>query len=300
MPSLFTTTSIKTDISPKLTNGEKISIYYHNIFDYPLNFADLIKWNTGDELKIKSSKFKIQSKSGFYFVEGKEGTIYKRKLNKRISQRKLIIAKKAADILSFIPTIKMIGITGSLAMENSNEESDIDLMIITRSGSLWTSRLLAYLLIDAVEKLRLFGIQKRSPNDRNQKDKLCLNMWLDENDLVWKKNDRNLYTAHEIAQIVPLTNKDKTYEKFLLKNKWILNYWPNSIEKKYIGNHISYIGKTKTQYTNPNILHTWLENICFQIQYRYMKSKISREVITKTRALFHPQDWGKIVLERLA
>jgi len=289
MPSLFTTSSTKTNLSPNLTNGEKTSIYYHNIFDYPLDFADLIKWKASEKLLINNlhpssecKQFKIANKNGFYFVDGKEGTIYKRKLNKRISQRKLIIAKNAANVLSFLPTIKMIGITGSLAMENSNEESDIDLMVITSPGSLWTSRAFAYSLI------RLFNIQKRSPNDRNQKDKLCLNMWLDETDLVWKSKDRNLYTAHEIAQIVPLINKDQTYEKFLSKNKWVLNFWPNAVK---IYNLQFTIYKSK-----PN----FIETLAYKVQYSYMKSKISREVVTKTRALFHPQDWGKVVLERLA
>ena len=55
-------------------------------------------------------------------------------------------------------------------------------------------------------------------------------MWLDESDMVWQRKDRNIYTAHEIAQIVPLINKDKTYEKFLSHNRWILDFWPNAVK----------------------------------------------------------------------
>ena len=58
-------------------------------------------------------------------------------------------------------------------MGNSTDESDLDMMIITKKGSLWIYRLFAYFLI------RLFNIHTRSPEDKAQKQKLCLNIWLD-------------------------------------------------------------------------------------------------------------------------
>ena len=281
MPNLYTIALVNEQSSETLTEGDKISIAYHNIFDYPLNFSDLMKWKANEDLTI-GSNLTIVSKNGFYFISGKETSIYKRQLHNRISKRKMAIATKAANILSFLPTIKMIGITGSLAMENSNEESDIDLMIVTKGGSLWTTRAFAYLLIS------LFGIKKRSPLDKIQMDKLCLNIWLDENDLTWGKKDRNIYTAHEIAQVIPMINKNKTYEKFLSDNKWVLKFWPNAVKIRN--------SKFAVQKSKQNIF----EKLAFKLQYQHMKSKISREVVTKTRALFHPQDWGKIVLSRLS
>ena len=43
-----------------------------------------------------------------------------------------------------------------------------------------------------------------------------------------------------------------------------------------------------------------VEKNCYWIQKKYMEKKITREIITKTRALFHPQDWGKVVMSRLS
>lgn len=198
------------------------------------------------------------------------------------------IAQNAARLLKLIPTIKMIAVTGSLAMENCSEDSDIDLMIVTGRGTLWTTRLFTYSLI------RLFNIRTRNSSNKVQKDKLCLNVWLDESDLIWRQ--RNIYTAHEIAQIVPLVSKDKTYEKFLFKNKWVLSFWPNAArisEERRVKSE-----KVFTFYLFPFTLGV-VENLAYQLQYGHMKSKITNEVVTKTRALFHPQDWGKIVLSRL-
>lgn len=278
--------------SESLTSNEKASVIYHNLFDYPLSFADLVRWESVKQLPNTNFQFSITNKRGYYFLEGREGLIYKRVSRKRISAKKMKIAKKVTKILSFIPGIKMVGITGSLAMQNSSEDSDIDLMIVAKDGNLWTTRLIVYFLIN------IFGIQKRSPNDKIQKDKICLNIWLDEGDLSWKQKDRNIYTAHEIAQIIPLVNKDKIFEKFLFQNKWILDYWPNSVKIKnsQLIKDLKSKSSSAIKIKNFNLI----EKLAFQLQYWYMKPKITRETITPTRALFHPQDWSKVVLGRLS
>lgn len=249
----------------------------------------MIKWRSTNLADIKIDMHEVVVRNGYCFLGGREGLIYKKSLRQRISAKKTEIAKRAAKILSLVPGIKMVAVTGSLAMENSDDESDIDLMIVTKTGRLWTTRLLSYLSLYA------FRFSLRSPNDKNQKDKLCLNMWLDEHDLVWR--ERNIYTSHEIAQILPLVNKDKTYEKFLYKNKWILEYWPNAVR-------INEEGRVKSEKVFSSSFFAFtlrlVEKIAFWLQYRHMRSKISREVISPTRALFHPQDWGKVVMGRLS
>jgi len=168
-----------------------------------------------------------------------------------------------------------------------DHESDIDLFIITRKNLLWTTRIFSYFT------LKVFGFDLRKSGKNNQKDKLCLNMWMDETDLAWRKSDRNLYTAHEIAQVAPLVNKNNTYEKFIYKNKWILKYWPNAVK---IGKYKEKNGKHV--FKNPSF--SLVEKIAFNMQYGFMKSKITREMVTPTRAIFHPQDLGKLVISRLA
>jgi predicted nucleotidyltransferase len=269
-----------------LSPGEELSVYYHNLFDYPLNFQDLIKWKA-NETQIARFEGSVIRKSGYFYQEGREGLIYKRLLRKRVSAKKMTIARRAAKTLSLIPTVRMVAVTGSLAMQNSSPESDIDLLVITGKGSLWTTRLISYLM------LKLVGASVRKPHDKNEKDKLCLNMWLDESDTLCNKNDRNLYTAHEIAQIVPLINKQGTYEKLLQNNKWILDFWPNSVR----------IAKNKKSFNRverKDSTFQVLEKFLFKIQRRHMKPKITREVVTSTRALFHPQNWGKVVMGRLS
>ncbi len=291
MQNLFTISPKKTSVQ-SLSVGETFSVAYHNLFDYPLTPNELMKWKSNKEMILVSPG--VEYKNGYFFLKGNSGSTYKRILRSRVSAKKLEIAKKTSKILSILPGILLIAVTGSLAMQNSDDESDIDLMLVTKKGSLWTTRLFVYLLIG------LFGIPKRSPMDKVQKDKLCLNMWLDENDMIWRKH--NVYSAHEIAQIVPLINKNHTYEKFLLKNRWVLSYWPNSVKIR----NPKHETRNKLEFQNfkylnivSNLVLRASNLIAFKIQYLYMKKKISREIITETRALFHPQDWGKVVLGRL-
>lgn len=282
--------AVKKDLETNsLTDGEKFSIIYHNIFDYPLNFTDIIKWKASE--LGKASDTPLSTRDGHFFVEGKDGLVYKRQLRKRISAKKIETAKKVSRLISAIPTVKMVALTGSLAMENAVEEGDIDFLVVTSEGSLWITRLLTHVL------LQIFSVPVRRSGQRGQKDGICLNMWIDESRLKWDKA-RNFYTAHEIAQVVPLTNKNATYERFLSKNRWILDYWPNSVRINKIYNK-----KRKSQKFHFGLFLPFLqkiENVAFRFQYHRMKKKMTRESVSKSHAFFHPEDWGSVVLQRLS
>jgi len=273
------------------------SLKYHDIFNYPLTSDEIKKWQVGKEFTISNLQFPTNEKQNFHFINGRQNIIKTRIQNEKYSKKKLKIAKEAAKTISRIPTVLFVGITGSLAMMNAKKDSDIDLLIITKSEMLWISRLLVYCL------LVIGDFSLRKPRVKNERDTLCLNMWLDETDLVWDKKDRNIYTAHEIAQVVPLVNKNKIYKRFLNINKWILNYWPNSV--KIRKSNIEYRNKlefSKIKYLNivSNFVLRASNLVSFKFQYWYMKNKITREVVTPTRAIFHPNDWGSVVLKKLS
>jgi len=262
-----------------LRPSEKLSVLYHDIFDYPLKKEELKVWNCKKGTK---SKIKVEEKNGFYFVKGREKIIEKRSRREKYSKNKLEIAKKASKLISKIPTVLFVGITGALAMNNASKDSDIDLFIITKKQKLWSTRFLVYGL------LKVFGYKLRKPGVKNEKDKLCLNMWLDETSLAWEKKDRNIYTAHEMVQIKSLLNKQKTFEKLLQFNNWITNYWPNTIK---------IIKPTRIKRGDSKI--GFFEKMAYKIQYLYMRNKITREKVSINSAVFHPNDWGKRVINKL-
>ncbi len=256
--------------------SEMASVKYHGIFNYPLTKEEIKKWSVGKKGLIGIKKSRYITKTNTDFKE--------RNFREKISEEKIKIAQKASGLLKKIPTIKGIFITGALAMKNADKNSDIDLMIITRKNLLWLTRPFVYLVLGIMN----YGV--RRPNDINQKDKFCLNIWLDELALSWGKCDRNIYSAHEIAQVIPIVNKENIHQRFLQKNRWILDYWPNSVR----------IEDTKDKIKGNVKINNLLERISFWIQYRYMKRKITREKIDLHKAIFHPKDWGKEINELLS
>jgi predicted nucleotidyltransferase len=265
-----------------LGSSDRFSIFYHNLFTYPLTFSELARWTSKNP---PDTPVKVGFRDGFYFIDGSARYIYERAIRHRFSQKKIKIAKKAAKVLSYIPAVKMIGLSGSVAMDNAEKGSDIDLIIVTKRGSLWTTRLVVYGVLNFL-RYRL-----RIPRNLKQKDKLCLNIWLDESDLTWSKKERNFYTAHEILQVIPLVSKDKTFERFLSVNKWAFDYWPNAVSSR----KINIINTSYSKLRNPNLI----ELIAYKIQYLYMKKKITREIVKPTRAIFHPNNLSKSILSKI-
>lgn len=211
----------REQVGVKLDGAEVSSIVYHDIFNYPLTLAELIKWRAGDDEAGADREHEVVFRKGFYYLQGRESFVISRLMRQRASKRKLPIAIRAAEVLAHLPSVKMVAITGALAMQNADELSDIDLLVIVSKKTLWATRLVSLVI------LKLFKVKVRRYADKNERDKICLNMWLDERDLTWRK--RNPYSAHELSQMRPLVNKDASYEDLMMKNEWVEKYWPNAV-----------------------------------------------------------------------
>lgn len=264
------------------------SVAYHSIFNYPLTKEEIVRWQTPIDL-IKARNFKVAYKNGMYYPAGKHKFLRSRLANKQPSERKMEIARKAAYVLAKIPMVRMVAVTGSLAMNNSSGNSDIDLMIVASRDSLWATRALSLLI------LALCGIERRRPKQKYQKDLICLNIWLDETGLSWPKDLRNIYTAHELSQIIPIVNKGFTYERLMQSNLWIKEYWPNAVPK--ISRHKD--SRTFLVFQYLKVLMSAVNKFAFIAQYLYMKPKMTNERVSEHRAFFHPRDLSSIILSRL-
>ena len=238
-----------------------------------------------ENLKRLVNKKRIKYKAPYYFLKNRGQIVDLRKKREKYSKEKIKLAKKIIKLLQFIPWIKMIGITGALAMNNSDKDDDIDLLIITGKNRLWLTRILIIAVLEILGK-------RRRPNDKKFKDKICLNMFLDKTALSLSKEKRNLFTSHEICQMKPIFNRGHTYERFLYKNKWVKDYLPNSIKgisEVKSSNTSEVKGKKKK-------LFDFLENLVYQLQLKYMKSKRTIEQVSPYFAFFHPQNMTKKVL----
>lgn len=235
-------------------------------------------------LEVIESVSIIQESNGYYYFLGRNAISEKRMERLPISMEKLAKAKVVAKLLSYIPTIEYIGVSGSLSMNNASISDDIDLFFITKNNSLWITRFF-------VNTALLITRQKRSRGIHNFRDKICPNMFIEASKLIFTEKRRSLYTAHEIIQLKTLFDRGDFYSQLLSRNKWIEVFFPNlkiafHKRKKSLG-----IGKLIEHIVNP------FDKLAFSLQKFYMRRHRSIETVTKGRALFHPVDRQKLILD---
>lgn len=266
------------------------TLSYADVFDYPLTEDEIwqylveekaVQGQVSMSLKSLLIKGKVFKSLNFFFLPGREKIAKERKKRAKLASQKMKRAKFAARVLAIIPSIKLVGLTGALAMANSREADDIDFLIVTSSNLLWTTRFLATSL------LTILGL-KRERTAKKFTDKICLNMFIDETSLVFE--DRNLFIAHEISQLRPLFERKETYRKFLSCNKWVGKFLPNYPFPKTTV-------KPKLP-QKPVFLMVFVEKLLKKAQLKYMYPHITTEIISDKILKFHPQDIGVEVLSK--
>jgi hypothetical protein len=196
------------------------TVAYSDVFDYPLTADEIHRYLIGYPATRAEIASVLNGGSlvpralsrldGYYTLPGREDIVGTRKRRQQESTRLWIRAMHYGRIIGSLPFVRMVAITGELAMDNIAPKSDIDYFVVTERGRVWLCRLLA---IGVVRYGQPLG------------DVVCPNYLLADSAL--ELHDRNLYTAHEVAQMVPLCGFE-TYGRFRSLNQWIDDYLPNA------------------------------------------------------------------------
>jgi hypothetical protein len=120
-------------------------------------------------------------------------------------------ARRWAYSVGCLPFVRMVGLTGALAVDNSPPDDDIDLLIVTAPGRVWLARALAVGLVYLARWLD--GVV------------LCPNYVLAQTALAQDKCD--LFTAHDLAQMVPIVGHP-VYAELRAANPWLVEYLPQA------------------------------------------------------------------------
>lgn len=158
---------------------------------------------------------KIEGKNGFYFLRGRDELVARRIRTEKISVSKLKRMKRLARMLAYVPYLRMLGATGSLAMKNGERGSDWDMFVVLRSGKIWTGRTLITGFLHLIGKRR---------HKQKIQDRVCLNYFVTDDNL--EIGTKDLFSANEYSFFVPLLNFP-LFQIFELKNRWIREHRPN-------------------------------------------------------------------------
>jgi hypothetical protein len=126
------------------------------------------------------------------------------------SAQKWQAARRYSALIRCLPFIRMVAVTGPLAVQSAEAPDDIDLFLITAPGRVWLARALTIVIV------RLAALSRLT---------LCPNYLIATDAL--EVSERNLYTARELVQMQPLYGAG-WHQQLRAHNRWTLDYLPNA------------------------------------------------------------------------
>ncbi len=195
-------------------------VAYADVFDFPLTHDEIHHYLVGISASSSEVKFILDSdrltpkyleRHDRYFTLAGRSEIVGERLNRSAASNYLWpSANNYGQLIAQIPFVRMVAVTGALAVNNVDHGDDIDYLIVTEPGRLWLCRSLVILLVKLAER---------------RGELLCPNYFLSESALALTEQD--LFTAHELLQMVPITGSE-IYKKMLLLNSWAARFLPNA------------------------------------------------------------------------
>jgi len=194
------------------------TLLYFDIFSHPLNKSELFRligirpdWeefeqSLGELLTLNL----VGNESNYFFIVNGGSSIQERIKKLDRSEKYHRISHFISRLISYHPFVKGILVSGSLSKSSFSRKDDIDFFVITEPGRLWVCRTILMLF----KKIFLL----------NSKKYFCINYFIDTESL--KIQDKNIFTATEIAFLIPHRNAELC-GKFFAANDWIHTFFPN-------------------------------------------------------------------------
>lgn len=204
------------------------TIAYYDCFDYPLTAFEVWKFlltlepdepptkvelsEVYQTLERERDKGSINVERGCYALPGRGALVATRIAREKVSVAKLRRARKLMRFLQWVPFVRCVSITGSLALKQAETASDWDFFVVLQAGHLWTGRLVFTAFLQLLGKRR---------HGKYVADRACLNYYIANSALGIAPKD--LFAAHEYSTLIPLYGAD-TFRRFELANRWMATY----------------------------------------------------------------------------
>jgi hypothetical protein len=256
------------------------TLAYADVFDYPLTADELHRYliqtrasrGTIKAILANSQHANVARVGRYFTLAGRESTVETRKARLHIATPYWRKAVHYGRIIGSLPFVRMVAVTGALAMDNLADD-DIDYLIVTEPGRLWLCRAL---VVGLVKTAALRGIE------------LCPNYFISERAL--ELEERNLFTAHEVTQMVPIAGLP-TYQRLRDLNRWTEAYLPNAAGPPRRIAHSSRAGD-RTRRVLEHTLRSRLASPLERWEMRRKMTKLGQRSNGHAEASFGP-DWCK-------
>lgn len=232
------------------------TVAYRDVFDFPLSLDEIhryLHWHRCSAAEVAEAleatdlcHGRLKTDGTFYCLAQRRTVLQGRLEREERAQRTLLTAQKVARQLAYLPHIKMVALTGSLAARNGYKGADIDFLCVTNEGRMWQSRALVLVAkrIDAMTRKR----------------KICPNFFMSTAALEF--DVQSMYVAQELAQMVPIYGRE-TYDQMRRINSWSSDFLPNAADpppnSDALSISVSETLKAPLQSLYGTLVGTWLE-----------------------------------------
>jgi hypothetical protein len=277
------------------------TVLYADLFHFPLTVREIHHFLIHDEpvdLEViaqtlsESSALQqhLQCIDNYVVYDGQHELVTLRQMRETASEHLWPSAIQYGKWLARLPFVRMVALTGALAMRNAaDHDDDLDYILVTAPRRVWLARAFSIVLV------RLARLQGKE---------ICPNYVLAESALVQDK--RNIFMAHEVAQMVPLYGH-VLYEQFREANAWVNDQLPNAdeafyVEPEYSPGGVGLIGKRVIEFLLGGNLGDWLEHWEYRRKLRRfepdMKKPHSSAKLDDSHVKGHFNDHGHPVLRQ--
>lgn len=204
--------------APAVVEAVYLALLYADVFDFPLTPAEVFTFlpccssqpAVAKAIESCLDAGTVETDGIFLFLAGRSETAASRRHRATIAGAVWPKARRYGRLIWALPYVRMVAVTGSLAVDNAEESADIDYLVVTAPGRLWLTRGLIVLL---------------SKLARRRGDRVCPNYLVTTDAL--ELEPRDIYTAHELAQMVPL-HGTAVARQLWSANRWCLQFLPNA------------------------------------------------------------------------
>ena len=251
------------------------TLAYFDIFDYPLTHTEILQFlqkqsvseDVNSELRQLVFNNQVFKSDEFYSLQNDHNLVRRRRSGNNKARGLLATAQKVAGLISTFPFVRGVAVSGSLSKNFADENSDIDFFIIMAPNRLWLGRT----LLHCFKKLT-FLVKKQ--------DWFCMNYFVDESALQIK--EKNIYTATEVATLMPLRGID-AFQRFFAENKWYRFYLPNhTMRVAYMEDVKKPVLKKFTEFVFNNPFGNLLDYLLMKLTaYRWQQKTLRKRVNKK-------------------
>lgn len=198
------------------------TLLYADIFQFALTLNEIHLFLIHDqavscdliEQRLKQSpllRHYVSHEDGYYVLREHTAYIARRQEREALADSLWPVAQRYGAWMGQVPFVRMVALTGALSVRNpAHSHDDFDYLLVVQPGRVWLARAFAVIM---VRLARRTGVH------------LCPNYVVAADELVEERQD--LYTAHELVQMVPMYGKT-IYDEMMARNSWLLSYMANA------------------------------------------------------------------------